>query len=72
LNPRPKTFNQKLIHAFPLILNSRFIQRLGESFGISQPGLSHLSAPDEVGMTSLVFDVSSAVQAPAGRRASLN
>ena len=72
MNPRPKTVSQKLIHAYPLILSSRFIRRLGESFGIGQPGFSYLSAPDDVGKTSLVFDVPAAVQAPAAERASLN
>jgi len=72
LNPRPKTINRKLIHAYPLIYCSRLIQRLGESFGFSQPGFSYPPAPDEVGKTSLVFDVSAAVQAPAAKRASLN
>ena len=52
--------------------SSRLIRRLRESSEIGQPGLSHLPAPDGVGKTSLVFDVSSAVQAPAGRRASLD
>ena len=69
LNPRPKTFSQKLIHAYPLILSSRLIQRLGESFGLGQPGFSYLPAPDGVGKTSLVCDVSAAVQAPAAKRA---
>ncbi len=69
MNPRPKTVSQKLIHAYPLFLSSRLIQRLGESFGIGQPGLSYLPAPDEVGKTSLVCDVSAAVQAPAAKRA---
>jgi hypothetical protein len=68
-NPRPKTVNQKLIHAYPLVLSSRLIQRLGESFGFGQPGLSYFPAPDEVGKTSLVCDVSAAVQAPAAKRA---
>jgi hypothetical protein len=71
LNPRPKIFSQKLIHAYPLILSSRFIRRLGESFGIGQPGFSYLPAPDGVGKTSLVFDVSAVVQAPIARRATL-
>ena len=69
MNPRPKTFNRKLIHAYPLILSSRLIQRLGESFGIGQPGLSCPPAPDDVGKTSLVCDVSATVQAPAAKRA---
>jgi hypothetical protein len=68
LNPRPKTFSRKLIHAYPLIYSSRFIQRLGESSGVGQPGLSRLPAPDDVGKTSLVCDVSAAVQAPAAKR----
>ena len=51
---------------------SRLIRRLGESSGIGQPGFSRLPAPDEVGKTSLMCDVPSAAQAPAGRRASLN
>ncbi len=72
MNPRPKTFSRKLIHAYPLVLSSRLIQRLGESFGIGQPGFSYPPAPDEVGKTSLVFDVPAAVQAPAAERASLN
>ncbi len=69
MNPRPKTFSQKLIHAYPLVYSSRFFRRLGESSGISQPGFSYLPAPDEVGKTSLVFDVPAAVQAPAAERA---
>ena len=69
MNPRPKTFSQKLIHAYPLVLSSRLIQRLGESFGLGQPGLSCFPAPDEVWKTSLVFDVPAAVQAPAAERA---
>jgi hypothetical protein len=48
---------------------SRLFRRLGESSGISQPGFSHLSAPDEVGKTSLVFDVPAVVQAPTAERA---
>jgi len=56
-----------LIPAF----KSRLIRRLGESSGISQPGLSHPPAPDGVGKTSLVFDVPAAVQAPAAERADL-
>jgi hypothetical protein len=55
LNPRPKTFSQKLIHAYPLVYSSRLFRRLGESFGISQPGFSYLPAPDDVGKTSLVI-----------------
>ena len=70
MNPRPKTVSQKLIHAYPLVLSSRLIQRLRESFGFSQPGFSYPSAPDEVGKTSLVYNVSAAVQAPAAKRAS--
>lgn len=50
---------------------SRRIQRLGESSGIGQPGLSHPPAPDGVGKTSLCFDIPSAVQAPAAGRAPL-
>jgi hypothetical protein len=69
LNPRPKIVSQKLIHAYPLVLSSRLIQRLGESFGIGQPGFSYLPAPDGIGKTSLVFDVSATVQAPAAKRA---
>ena len=69
MNPRPKTFSQKLIHAYPLVLSSRLIQRLRESFGFGQPGLSYPLAPDEVRRTSLVCDVSAAVQAPAAKRA---
>jgi len=69
LNPRPETVNQKLIHAYPFIYSSRLIQRLGESFGIGQPGFSYLPAPDEVGKTSLVYNVSAAVQAPTAKRA---
>ncbi len=69
MNPRPKTFSQELIHAYPLVLSSRLIQRLGESFGFGQPGLSCLPAPDEVGKTSLVYNVSATVQAPAAKRA---
>ena len=69
MNPRPKTVSRKLIHAYPLVLSFRLIQRLGESFGIGQPGFSYLPAPDGVGKTSLVFDVSATVQAPAARRA---
>jgi len=46
LNPRPKTFNRKLIHAYPLIYSSRFLRRLRESSGIGQPGSSYRSAPD--------------------------
>jgi len=69
LNPRPKIVSRKLIHAYPLVLSSRLIQRLGESFGIGQPGFSYLPAPDGIGKTSLVFDVSAAVQAPAAKRA---
>ena len=72
MNPRPKTFSRKLIHAYPLVLSSRLIQRLRESFGIGQPGFSRPSAPDGVGKASLVCDVSAAVQAPAAKRASLN
>lgn len=52
--------------------SSHPIRRLGESSGIGQPGFSRLPAPDEVGKTSLMFDVPSAAQAPTGRRASLN
>ena len=51
---------------------SRLIRRLRESFGIGQPGFSYPPAPDGVGQTSLVCDVSAAVQAPAAKRASLN
>jgi len=69
LNPRPKTVRQKLIHAYPLIYSSRFIRRLRESFGISQPGFSYLPAPDGIRKTSLVFDISAIVQAPTARRA---
>ena len=69
MNPRPKTISQKLIHAYPLILSSRLIQRLGESFGIGQPGFSYPPAPDELGKTSLVYNVSAAVQAPVAKRA---
>jgi len=69
LNPRPKIVSRKLIHAYPLVLSSRLIQRLGESFGIGQPGFSYPPAPDEVGKTSLVFDVSAVVQAPTAKRA---
>jgi hypothetical protein len=69
LNPRPKTVSQKLIHAYPRFYCSRFIRRLGESFGIGQPGFSYLPAPDGVGKTSLVFDISAIVQAPTARRA---
>ena len=69
MNPRPKTFSQKLIHAYPRLLSSRLIQRLGESFGIGQPGFSYPPAPDEVGWTSLVYNVPAAVQAPAAERA---
>ena len=69
MNPRPKTVNQKLIHAYPLVLSSRLIQRLRESFGFGQPGFSYLPAPDEFGKTSLVFDVSAIVQAPTAKRA---
>jgi hypothetical protein len=69
LNPRPETVDQKLIHAYPRFLSSRLIQRLGESFGFGQPGFSYLPAPDVVGKTSLVFDVSAAVQAPTAKRA---
>ncbi len=69
MNPRPKTFSQKLIHAYPLVYSSRLFRRLGESSGIGQPGLSYLPAPDEVGKTSLVFDISAVVQAPTARRA---
>ena len=69
MNPRPKTFSQKLIHAYPRLLSSRLIQRLGESFGIGQPGFSYPPAPDEVGWTSPNYDISSAARAAAGRRA---
>jgi hypothetical protein len=69
LNPRPKTFSRKLIHAYPLVYSSRILRRLGESSGISQPGFSYLPAPDGVGKTSLLFDVPAAVQAPAAERA---
>jgi hypothetical protein len=55
LNPRPKTFSRKLIHAYPLVLSSRLIQRLRESFGFGQPGFSYPPAPDGVGKTSLVI-----------------
>jgi hypothetical protein len=55
LNPRPKTVSRKLIHAYPLVLSSRLIRRLGESFGIGQPGFSYPPAPDDVGKTSLVI-----------------
>ena len=68
-NPRPKTVSQKLIHAYPLIFSFRLIRRLRESFGIGQPGLSYLPAPDGVGKTSLVCDVSAIVQAPIAKRA---
>ncbi len=68
-NPRPKTVSRKLIHAYPLILSFRLFRRLRESSGIGQPGFSYLPAPDEVGKTSLVCDVSAAVQAPAAKRA---
>jgi len=71
LNPRPKTVSQKLIHAYPLVYCSRFIRRLRESFGIGQPGFSYPPAPDIVGKTSLVFDISAVVQAPTARRATL-
>jgi len=54
------------------VFGSRLIRRLGESSGISQPSFSHLPAPDGVGKTSLKFDVPSAAQASARRRASLN
>ena len=69
MNPRPKTVSRKLIHAYPLVLSFHLIRRLGESFGIGQPGFSYLPAPDGVGKTSLVFDVSATVQAPAAKRA---
>ena len=69
MNPRPKTVSQKLIHAYPRVLSSRLIQRLGESFGIGQPGLSYPPAPDEVGRTSPNCDIPSAARAAAGRRA---
>jgi hypothetical protein len=69
LNPRPETVDQKLIHAYPFIYSSRLIQRLGESYGIGQPGFSYLPAPDDVGKTSLVNNVSAAVQAPTAKRA---
>ncbi len=59
-------------HMLVPAFGSRLIQRLGESFGISQPGLSRPPAPGGAGKTSLMFDVPSAAQAPAGRRASLN
>jgi len=50
---------------------SHLIRRLGESSGISQPGYSHLSAPDIVGKTSLIIDIPLVAQASTARCASL-
>ncbi len=70
--PTSENRQPEALHMLVPAFGSRLIQRLGESFGIGQPGLSHPSAPDEVGRTSPMFDVPSAARAPAGRRASLN